>query len=301
MHVDLNLARAFDALLVEKNVTRAAKKLGIGQPAMSHALARLREIANDALLVRVGANMVPTPRALEIAPMVRAALADLERAFAPPRAFDPETSHATFVIGATDYALYVLLPTIVANIARVAPHVNLDVRTLGAAQPSLASGDIDLALGPDPRESGEGLYRQRLFDERFVCLVRKGHPLTKGKRTPERFVSFPHALVAPRGATRGGIVDEELGKIGRKRRVSVTIPHFLVAPHVVSATDLVLTIAERVARPHVGWLGLASFEPPLRVPGFTVYQIWHARRHDDPAHRWLREIVTTSSHESAST
>jgi DNA-binding transcriptional LysR family regulator len=290
VHIDLNLLRAFDALLAERNVTRAARRLGIGQPALSHALGRLRDVLGDPLLVRTPKGMVPTARALALEPIVRSSLADLDRAIFTPPAFAPQASRATFVVAASDYALFLLLPKMAELLQHEAPNVTLDVRPIVTWPPRFDDGELDLALGPAAfTESSDGLFRQRLFDERFVCLVRKGHPLAKGKVTVERFLAFPHALIAPRGSSYKGIVDDELAKIGRKRRVAMTIPHFLVAPYVIRSTDLVLTLAERVARAMSE--GLAIFEPPLRIPGFTIHQIWHARRGSDAAHQWFRGLV----------
>ncbi len=305
--VDLNLVRVLDALLAERHVTRAAARLGISQSAASHALARLRRLLADPLLVRGprGARgprsphevMVPTPRALALAPALERALAELAAALRPPAPFDPATARRTFHLAIGDYAELVLLPALVARLATIAPGVDLFVRAvpddLAAA---LAAGDVDLVLAPPrPRDlSGPGLYQRHLFDERFVCALRRGHPAATRRLTLDRFCDLDHVLIAPRG-TAGGYVDDALARLGRRRRVAVTVPHFLVVPHVVATTDLVVTLPARVAAALAAPHRLVTRPPPaaLGVTGFAIHQLWHERTHGDAAGRWLRDQLAT--------
>jgi DNA-binding transcriptional LysR family regulator len=301
--VDLNLLVALDALLGERNVTRAATRIGVTQSAMSHSLARLRALTGDELLVRGREGMLPTVRAEALARPVRQALDDIARALAPPVPFDPATARARVVIGTSDYGELVLLPRIVARLARDAPGFDLRVVTLPEplAEP-LAAGTIDLAIAPvRPGDERPGIYAKRLFDERFVCVVRKGHPLARKKLTLARYASTPHALIAPRGR-EGGFVDDALAALGMSRRVAVAVPHFLIAPHVVAASDLLLTLARRVADVLAGPLGLAVLTPPpeLGLEGFTMSAAWHERTHGDAAHRWLRQVVVDEARASQS-
>jgi DNA-binding transcriptional LysR family regulator len=259
---------------------------------MSHALGRLRALTGDALLVRVNNAMVPTARAEALGPPIRRALEEVERALAPPPKFDPKTAARRFVVGTSDYAELVLLPRLVARLAEDAPGIDLRILTLeDDVAGALASGAIDLAVAPlRGEDEAASIFGRRLFDERFVCVVRKGHPLAKKKLTLARFAEASHALIAPRG-TEGGIIDDALERLGMKRRVAVMVPHFLVAPYIVETTDLVLTLASRVAAAVAGPLGLEvlALPPELRVDGFAISALWHERTHNDPAQRWLRE------------
>jgi DNA-binding transcriptional LysR family regulator len=292
--LDLNLLVTLDALLVERNVTRAASRIGITQSAASHALARLRALTGDELLVRGSGGMTPTTRAEELAAPVRRVLADIAQMLAPARTFDPATATMRFAIGTTDYAELVMLPRLVARLAREAPGVELRARNIGAdAAGALAAGELDVALSPTrPADERSGIHARKLFDETFVCVVREGHPLARKRLTLARFAAASHALISPRGE-EGGFVDDALARRGLRRRVAVAVPHFLVAPYVVASSDLVLTLARRVADLLAAPLRLAVLAPPpeLGVTGFTVSAMWHDRTHDDPARRWLREVL----------
>jgi DNA-binding transcriptional LysR family regulator len=296
--VDLNLLVVLDALLVERNVTRAAARVGITQSAASHALARLRSLTGDELLVRGKDGMVPTPRGEGLAAPVRKALDEIARALAPPGAFDPATAKGRVVLGTSDYGELVLLPRVYARLAREAPRIDLRVLTLPADMAApLASGAVDLAIAPlRPEDERPGIYGKKLFEERFVCVVRNGHPLATKKLTIARFAAAPHALIAPRG-TDGGFVDDALARLGLKRRVAIAVPHFLVAPHLVASSDLILTLAERVARVLAAPLGLTVLAPPseLALERFTMSAVWHERTHGDPTQRWVRDLLVAEA------
>ncbi|HSY22933.1 MAG TPA: LysR family transcriptional regulator [Polyangiaceae bacterium] len=296
--VDLNLLVVLDALLTERNVTKAAARIGITQSATSHALARLRVLTGDELLVRGRQEMLPTMRGEALAGPVRRALDEIARALAPVEAFDPKTTTARVTLGTSDYGELVLLPRLAARLAREAPNVDLRIRSIGNDWTNaLASAGIDLVFAPlGPDDQRPGLYGRKLFEERFVCVVRKGHPLATKKLTLKRFVSVPHALIAP-GGREGGFVDDALARLGMRRRVAVAVPHFLIAPHVVASTDLLLTLASRVAAILAAPLGLAVLAPPpeLATEGFTISAIWHERTHGDPLHRWLRDAIAAEA------
>ncbi len=290
---DLNLIVALDALLRERSVTRAAARIGISQSAMSHALSRLRSVTGDALLVRSKSGMVPTIRAEALGPPIRRALADVAGALAKTPVFDPKTARGKVIIGTSDYGELVLLPKIVARVAREAPGIDLRVRSIGDATSPLASGEIDVSIAPlQPTDDAPAIFGRRLFDERFVCVVRKANPLAGKKLTLARYVAASHVLITPR-ETAGGPVDDALARLGMKRRVAVMVPHFLIAPHVVAATDLICTVAARVAHALAKPLGLAVLTPPpeLALGGFTMSAVWHERTQNDPAQRWIRDLL----------
>jgi DNA-binding transcriptional LysR family regulator len=288
--VDLNLAPVLHALLAERSVSRAAKRLGLSQSATSHALARLRDLLGDPLLVRSKDGLVPTPRALALEESVERAIRSLEGTFLVRPSFDPETARRRFVIAAADYAEILLLPGLISRLAQDAPGVDLFVRSdEGGVDDELRRGEIDLAFGvfQDGAEGG-ALRWARLFDDDFVCMMREGHPLAHGELDISRFVSARHAFIAPRGRP-GGAVDQALAELGLTRRVALSVPHFLVAPHLVARTDLVLTIARRIAETFAGILPLAIVESPLALPTFTIGMQWGERNDADLGHAWLRQ------------
>jgi DNA-binding transcriptional LysR family regulator len=296
---DLNLLVALDALLAERNVTRAAARIGITQSAASHALSRLRKLTGDELLVRGREGMVPTIRAEAMRAPLRRALDEITGTLSSPSAFDPKTARMRVFIGTSDYAELVLLPGIMARLVREAPGVELRVLTLGHDPASeLAAGKLDLVIMPAPAgDEGQGVRGRQILRDRFVCIARRAHPLAKKKAlTLSSFAGEAHALISPWGM-EGGYVDDALAKLGLQRKVAVAVPHFLVGPHIVASSDLLLTVAERIAAVLAGPLGLVVLTPPteLGLTGFTLSILWHDRTHDDPARRWVRDLVVAEA------
>lgn len=289
--VDLNLLPLLDALLTERHVTRAARRVGLSQPAASRGLARLRELLGDPLLLRAGAATTLTARAESLRAPVRQALALVEEAVAAPAPFHPARVRRTVRLASDDYCEMVLLPPLLGRLAKAAPGLDLWVSaaTSAGALAALASGDVDFTFGPIVEDARlpPGVAADRLFDERFVCLTRKGHPLSR-RPTLDGFVAARHAFIAPRGL-RGGVVDDALANLGKERHVALAVPHFLVMPFLVAASDLVVTLAERVARTYARSLPLTRFAPPLALPGFTVGLFMHERHRHDPALVWFRQ------------
>lgn len=291
--IDLNLLVVLDALLASRSLGDAAKRVGLSQSATSHALARLRDTLSDPLFVREGRRLVPTARALALRAPLRRALSTLETSLGGADPFDARTATRTFRIATADYGALVVLPSLYPRVAAEAPAVDLFVVSDGGDTGALASGEVDLAIVP--QRSGivpPGGVRQRvLFEERFVCVVRRRHPiLTKKKIDLASWLALPHALVAP-GGTRNGIVDEALRARGLSRRIALAVPHFLVAPHVVATSDLVLTLAERVARTYASHKGLRTFRPPLPLDRFRIAVARHERLDGDPGLDWLERTI----------
>jgi DNA-binding transcriptional LysR family regulator len=287
--LDLNLLTALDALLRERQVTRAAATLGLSQPAMSHALKRLRELFGDPLLVRSGQGMALTARAAELQPRVREVLARVPPLL-EPEPFVPAHCARTFRLVMTDLVGWLLLPTLVGHLAEVAPRATLRVLPPMEDVPAaLETGRVDLALGVHSRPP-EGLRQQRLFTDTLVCVVRQGHPSVRGGLSLKTYAGLSHVVVAPRGLP-GSAVDEELARRGLRRHVALTVPHFLLAPHVVAGSDAVATLSAHLAARLAPLLSLEVHLPPLPLPGQPISQLWHERTHADPAHRWLREQV----------
>jgi len=288
--VDLNLLVVFDALLSERNVTRAARRVGLSQSATSHALSRLRVLFDDPLIVRGLGGMVPTPRAEALHGPVRDALAQLATAIGHPPRFDPAGSRRSFTVATGDYGALVLAPRLLDLASREAPNTDLRV-TASAGLEGIERGDCDVALAPPSSARDPSSIRcQVMFEERFVCLLRKDHRLARGKLTLDRFCEARHVLVAP-GGTAEGPVDEALAKLGRSRRIVMTVPHFLVAPYLVAGTDYLLTLPARVADALGSKYGLVAREPPLTVRGFSFAMFWHARLDADPGAEWFRTLL----------
>jgi DNA-binding transcriptional LysR family regulator len=287
---NLNLFVAFDALITANSVSRAARQVGVTQSAMSSSLRHLRAVFDDALFLRAAHGIVPTPRARELAGPVREALRLLEHTLGPRR-FDPAASTRTFVLITSDYVEFVLLPRLLARITRQAPGVRLQMLPWGMHRvpDELAGGSADLMIGfydQVPRHHRE----QLLFEERYACLVRKGHPQVSGRLTLRTYTALQHVMVTQSAGASSGI-DRALAALGRSRVVGVRVSHFLNVPPLVAATDLVAALSRRVAEPFARMLPLRLFEPPLKLEVSRVGMVWHDAVHDDPAHRWLREVV----------
>ncbi len=289
-NVDLNLLVALDALLAERSVSRAAVRLHLSQPATSALLARLRELFGDPLLLRSARGMLPTSRALELLGPVKQVLDQIDAIVRPRAAFDPASAVHTFTLSASDYVEYALLPTLVDFLEREAPGVRLAVRPLDlqTVAQQMEIGEVDLCI-TGLQNAPAGMYQQPLYRERMVCVVRRKHPGVGARLTLEKFCSLEHILVSVRGSGFSARIDDALSKLGRKRRVQLAVPHFLLVPEIVARSDMISTLPERLARGYANKLRI--LEPPLEIEGFTVGQIWHERNQREPAQIWLREVV----------
>lgn len=289
--IDLNLLVAFDALLSEQSVTRAAQRLGLSQPAMSSALGRLRRLLDDPVLIRTPTRMVPTARAMELVAPVRQILQQVESALATPAPFDPASSTRRFRIATVDYVELVLLPALLRELSHTAPGVALDISLIGPDYPEeqLQNGKLDLAIGFAHNLPPE-LHSRILMKDRFICVVRADHPGVGKRLTLEQYVALQHVMVSPRGSVTG-VVDQALATQGLERRLAATVPHFLAAPHVVAHSDYIVTLAGRVARIYAAFLPIRLVKPPVVLPEFRIAMAWHARAEHDPALTWLRETL----------
>lgn len=287
---DLNVLRALAALLHERHVTRAARRVGITQSAMSQRLAALRRFFDDPLLVPSRPLMTLTPRAEALRDPLTHALRDLRAAVGAGAPFDPGRAERTFVLLGNDFVEAAGLPRVFAGIADEAPGVRLAVeRTEADFAARLETGTADLAFVPDFLVSSSQ-RRLALPPERFVVLLRRDHPAGRRKLTLDRYVTLAHALIAPRGAP-GSIVDTALEALGRRRRVRVRVQHFTTAAHVVAASDLALTCPEGVAAFARSFLPLIERPVPLELPIDRASMVWHERSQHDAGHLWLREHV----------
>ncbi len=292
--IDLNLLAVLDAILGTGSVSRAAEQVGISKPAMSHALARLRAQMNDPILVRAGQDWQLSERALALRERVRELADGAKSVLDPERAFDPATTTRAFTIHATDHVLSLLGTGIGGLLSKEAPNASLRFLPISADDAStLRDGRVDLALGVFPDLPPE-FRTQALFQERFACVVRKGHPMVKGTMTMKCFLAMKHVLVAPRGR-EGSTVDTALAERGLVRRVTRFVPYFVVAMDLVSRSNCVVTISERLANAYAERFRLQVLRPPLALPSYTICQVWHPRIASDPAHQWLRKRVLATA------
>ncbi len=288
--LDLNLLRVFDAVLRSRSVTAAAAQLGLTQPAVSNALARLRGAFGEALFLRNSQGMEPTPYARALAEPVRQALALLDAALAHGPGFDPATSDRSFRFYMSDLGQIEFLPPLVERLRQRAPRVRLEavgleVEAIGDA---LTAGSLDIAMG-FLRGLGPPVSRKALFRDPYVCLLRADHPLRS--LTRKAFLEASHAVVTYRGGHH--VVEEALERAGLARRIMLRVPHFTVVPMVLERTDLILTLPARVARVFERRGNLKSLPPPVTIPPAEVAVHWHERFESDPGNRWLRELMIT--------
>jgi DNA-binding transcriptional LysR family regulator len=288
--VDLNLLVTLEALLTERNVTRAARRLHLSQPSVSVQLRKLRELFSDPLLSPGPGGMLPTTRGQALLEPVRAALADMRRILQRQPRFDPATAQITWQIAAFDYAEYAILLPLLTHMRRTAPGVRIAIREASHARmiKQLESGAIDLAfmaLDAPP----ERLHHQILFKEHYVLVARKGHPALKRKLTIDVISQLEYVVVSSEGGGFRAVTDAALEALGRNRQVVLSVPHFLFVPEVLARTDLVAMLPIRLVKNRSD--GLKIIEPPLPIPPYDMAMIWHERSHHDPAHRWLREQV----------
>jgi DNA-binding transcriptional LysR family regulator len=286
--LDLNLLLALDALLSERNVTRAARRLNLSQPALSAQLGRLRILFGDQLFTPTSRGVLPTAAAEELREPVRRALDEARRVFDRGRRFDPGSATATFTVSSSDYMQAGVLLPFLLSLNQLAPNVRMMAR-LGAGRATRAElerGGLDLAFvqagGPDV----VGLRSALVLEERYVGIARRGGA-ADGAMTLDRFTAARHVIVSPAGDGFSGPTDEALAALGLRRTVSFAVSFFVTLIEAVSRSDLLALAPERLARRYADRLD--TFEPPLAVPGFGIAMAWHDRTHDHPAHRWLRD------------
>ena len=292
--LDLNLLRIFDALLRTNSASQAAKLVGLSQPAISAGLSKLRWHLDDPLFVRSSKTMYPTPRAIALRSTVERIMRDIESAFLGERTFDPMFDSFSCRISVDDYIGLTMVPHWIREMSVRAPNVRMEFVFAETPAPhaALVQGDIDLAIRVTPHQ-GAGIFRRKLLDESFTTVVRNGHPLAQ-QMSLKNFVASRHILVSPYGGL-SGTVDTALSEIGLTREVVAAVPHFSTAPFTLVETDLVATMPTRLAKMFCDYLPLTMLPPPLELPGFSMFLIWHERTHHDSAHGWLRETVVTSS------
>lgn len=300
--LDLNLLRVFDAVMTEQNLTRAAGRMAMTQPAVSNALKRLRDALGDELLIRTAHGVKPTPRAEELWPTVRSALSSLEEAVAPT-SFDVSKARATFRMAMADATAVLWLPALVRSIEHEAPGVNVRMVPLTTREPRplLLRGDIDLAIGFFPGVVAQlaggpdtPIRHERLYSGQYACMMRKNHPLANEELTLDAYCAANHLLVSFSGRAHG-LTDEALAQLNRERRILLTVNQFFTAGRVVANSDL-LTVLPRHLIASTGMTSaLIAKDLPFKLPDVHVDMLWHERDARSPAHRWLRDHLTAST------
>lgn len=291
--LDLNLLVTLDALLAESNVTRAAARLRLSQPAVSAQLRRLRVLFGDRLLVPAQHGMIPTERALVLKEPLRQAIDGMRAILAQHEAFDPAASDLTMTIAASDYIQYVVLMPLMLALKREAPRIRLAWRSLDARiiADQTERGDIDLVI-MTPDTAPDHLRSRKLFDERYVCIARRGHPQLRPPLDLDTFTTLEHVIVSPRGGGFTGPTDAALEALDRSRRVTISVPSFLMVPEIVSRSDMIALVPQRLVRNRTD--SFTVCDPPVAVAGFTISLLWHERNTAHPAQRWIRDRIAAS-------
>lgn len=291
--IDLNLLVHLDALLTERSVTRAATRVGLGQSAMSHNLARLRDLLGDELLTRGPEGLRLTPRALALVEPVRSALVQIQALVSRDEAFDPGTAQRAFRVGLPDSIETLIVPSLLARLCEVAPGIRLRLHNIDSTKllDDLDADRLDIAFGYGDFAEGQAHHKRRLlFSETYLCMFNAERTGVTAPISLEDYVRLPHVLTSLRQGERG-VVDDALAKLGLKRTVVLTTPRFLAVPPLVARAPVVVTMHARLARLFATELGLSVSAPPVELDDIAVSLLWHASYDHDPAHAWLRQIV----------
>jgi len=291
MRYDLNLLPIFQALMEERSVTRAAERMGMTQPALSNALARLRTMLQDQLFVRERYGIQPTPAAIALAPVIAEALDRIDGAVRGQQDFDPASAERLFTIALTGYVEFALMPMIVARLQQTAPRITLRLVPYGndLVDAGVVSGTTALVLGRmvDPPDN---LVVQHLMDEGFACIVRNSHREIGDTLTREQFEAMKHVNVMPPGRLRAGLF-QALARQELRRDVAVSVTNFFAVSEMVAVTDYIATLPSLICRRLGGDPRLKRVATPVDLGTFPVEMGWHVRYRNDPAHRWLRSLI----------
>ena len=288
--LDLNLLVTLETLLIERNVTHAAERLRLSQPAVSTQLCRLRESFDDPLLIPAQRGMTPTAKALELLDPLRLALDQVRATLDEHRHFNPAKALLTVTIACTDYVQATVVQPLAVALRDQAPGVRIAIRHLDPPQleAQMAKGEVDLAL-MTPEHAPVNLRSRHLFDERYVLIGRRRHPRLRRGLSVEQFAKLDQVVVSLRGGEFSTPVDDGLAALGHKRHVALSAASFLFVPEIVASSDFVALVPERLVRHRRA--SLKVVDCPFPVPGFPVSMLWHERNHGHSGQRWVREVV----------
>ncbi|WP_307747065.1 LysR substrate-binding domain-containing protein [uncultured Pantoea sp.] len=295
MKYDLNLLPVLLVMMEERNVTRAAERLGITQPALSNALNRLRETLNDPLFIRERYGMRPTPKAEQLAQVVGAALSSIDKVILGQQDFDPLNATRLFTLAPNSYVEFIMMPAIVARLRSCAPGIRLRLTLFGndVTETGVISGNTDMVLGRIV-EPPDNLVVQHLMNEGLACVIRADHPLVGEKLSAEQYEQLKHVNVLPPGRMRAGLY-QALEQRGLRRQVAVSVTHFLAVPEMIAVTDYCATLPRLICQHLSRDQRLRIVPAPVDLGTFPVEMGWHARYRDDPAHRWFRTLITETA------
>ncbi|MFS2028140.1 LysR family transcriptional regulator [Massilia sp. CT11-137] len=289
--IDLNLLSVFQEVYRERQISAAARRLGLTQSAVSNALARLRRTFGDELFVRTAHGMQPTPLAQQMAEPIGAAMAQVALALSQRSRFDPATSARRFTLAMTDVGEVYFMPVLIERCRTAAPNVEIaSLRANGLTlKDDMETGRVDLAIGAF-EDVSDALYHRALFRQPFVSMFRKDHPLAKGKVDLERFVAAPH-LIVDAAQSPYDRINGLLEKAGVTAGARFRVPHFTAVPYIVSTSELVVTVPQKLAESAASPFGLKWIEPPLALPALQTNVFWHRRFNHDPGIQWLRGLI----------
>lgn len=289
--IDLNLLVVFHELLRQRRVSAVAETLGISQPAISNALNRLRRLLGDELFLRTSKGMIPTPYAETLAEPIGFALGAIYNTLNAKTTFDPASSTRTFTVAMTDIGEIYFLPALMKRLGAVAPNVSIStVRdTSDTLQDEMEAGRVDLAIGFIP-DLKTGFFQRRLFRQRYVCIFRKGHPLSKTGLTLHAFREAEHVSIVAEG-TGHGMVDDVIQRAGVLRNLRLRVPHFVAVGHILQTTDLIAVVPQAYAAKTLAPFELESLPCPVKIPDIVINVLWHAKNHREPGNQWLRQLI----------
>jgi DNA-binding transcriptional LysR family regulator len=293
--LDLNLLVAFDALMSERNVTRAAARVGVSQPAMSAALSRLRKLFGDQLFLRGAQGLLPTPRARDLAEPLSQALSQIESTVVKKPVFVPEKATFSFTLGLSDYPAFVLLPALLKALRERSPGASLIVHAFNARDHAidlLDAGTIDAAVGVPPTHTDSRILTRPVLRDEFVTIVSKDNPAARRGMDIKTYLALSHVLVSPEG-DRHGVVDQALAQRGKKRSLGLTLPQMFVAPEVIGRTYMTATVMRRVALSSSASRRLVLFPPPIELPEVVFDLFWHRRSDSHPGQQWFRNLIAS--------
>lgn len=291
--IDLNLLVAFNALMSERNVTRAATQVNVSQPAMSAALSRLRKLFGDPLFLRSADGLLPTARARDLSEPIAEALRQIESTLVKKPQFVPEKTSLTFKLGVSDYPAFVLLPTLLQALEKKAPGVSLNVHAFNDRDhvvDLLDAGAIDAAVGMPPTHADSRILTRPVLRDEFVTIIANDHPAARRGMSLKNYLELRHVLVSPEGELYG-IVDQALAQQGKRRKLAMTLPQMFAVPTTVARTSMTATVMRRVALHSPAGHLLALFPPPVALPEVVFDVIWHRRSDTHPAQLWFRELI----------
>lgn len=289
--IDMNLLVVFQLLYRFRKTQRVAEELNLTQPAISHALRRLRKILNDELFERTSRGLKSTPYADQISAPINDALSTLHESLNVRDIFEADTSERCFNLAMTDIGEICLIPKLILKLSKIAPNVTLNTVRITSLnlKEAMEMGEVDLAIGLLP-QLGAGYYQRRLFEQHYVSLMRKDHPLAKTKFSLEEFSQAKHAVVVAEG-TGHGQVEQLLTDSGVPRFIQLQLPHFAAVPYIVGETDLIVTVTNKLAETTMDRFDLVIRPHPIDLPTIQINYFWHRRFHQDAGNRWLRDLI----------